>query len=86
MVITMVARLREDFTTTVFECQPAAVRTTITIPAGTLLTLVKNASGTEGDLYAVASVKLLVELTRNNHDPYHRYVYVPTEKVAVDQA
>ena len=55
--------------------------TPITLPAGTAVTLVKGASGTEGDLYAVESVKLLIELTGNTHDPKYRYAYVPTNAV-----
>lgn len=57
--------------------------TPITLPAGTTVTLVKEASGTEGDLYAVQSVKLLIELTGNAHDPKYRYAFVPTDAVDV---
>ena len=55
--------------------------TPITLPTGTAVTLVKGASGTEGDLYAVESVKLLIELTGNTHDPKYRYAFVPADAV-----
>lgn len=54
----------------------------VTLPAGTKVRLIKEASGTEGDLYAVESVKLLIELTGNAHDPHYRYAFVPTDAVA----
>jgi hypothetical protein len=38
--------------------------------------LVKGASGTKDDLYAVADAKLLVDLTGNSHDPKYRYAFV----------
>jgi|JI10StandDraft_1071094.scaffolds.fasta_scaffold199727_5 hypothetical protein len=53
----------------------------ITLPAGTSVKLVKGASGTQGDLYAVESVKLLIELTGNTHDPKYRYAFVPADAV-----
>lgn len=52
-----------------------------TVPAGTEVTLVRDASGTEGDLYAVASVALLMQLTGNTHDPTYRYAWVPNDAV-----
>lgn len=48
----------------------------VTLPAGTRVMLVKGASGTKGDLYAVADAKLLVDLTGNSHDPKYRYAFV----------
>lgn len=61
---------------------PAYGGTTFTIPNGTEVVLVPNASGTEGDLWAVRSQKLLVELTGGNtHDPKYRYCWVPTDAV-----
>jgi hypothetical protein len=57
---------------------------TITLPRGTRLSLIKNASGTEGDLWAVSSTRLLQELTGNMHDPVYRYCFVPQELVSTD--
>jgi len=54
---------------------------TVTVPKGTKVRLVKGASGTKGDLYAVDSVKLLIGLTGNAHDPHYRYAFVPTDAV-----
>ena len=57
--------------------------TPITLPAGTIVDLIKGASGTQGDLYAVRSIALLIELTGNTHDPKYRYAFVPTDAVDV---
>lgn len=54
----------------------------VTLPKGTRVRLIKGASGTEGDLYAVESTKLLMDLTGNTHDPNYRYAFVPTDAVA----
>ncbi len=53
----------------------------VVIPKGTKVRLIKSASGTEGDLYAVESISLLMELTGNTHDPKYRYAFVPTDAV-----
>jgi hypothetical protein len=50
--------------------------TPIVLPKGTRVGLVKGASGTEGDLFAVSSVALLQSLTGNKHDPVYRYLFV----------
>lgn len=47
-----------------------------TLPAGTDVHLIKGASGVRGDMYAVTSVKLLTQLTGNDHDPKYRYCFV----------
>lgn len=52
-----------------------------TLPKGTRVRLVKNASGTEGDLWAVESIALLIELTGNSHDPKYRFAFVPADSV-----
>ncbi|MDQ0475255.1 hypothetical protein [Labrys wisconsinensis] len=56
------------------------------LPKGTLVHLVKGASGigTEGDLWAVSNTKLLMDLTGNTHDPKYRYAFVPTDAVVAD--
>jgi hypothetical protein len=54
---------------------------TFTVPAGTACTLIKGASGTEGDLYAVTSVALLIRLSGNGFDPHYHYAFVPTDAV-----
>lgn len=54
----------------------------VTLPQGTKVRLIKGASGTRGDLYAVDSVKDLIALTGNAHDPRYRYAFVPTDAVA----
>ena len=54
----------------------------VTIPKGTRVHLVKGASGNRGDLWAVVSTKLLTELTKNAHDPIYRYAWVPSDAVA----
>lgn len=55
--------------------------TEVTLPEGTEVELIKGASGTEGDLYAVKSTQLLIDLTGNTHDPKYRYAFVPTDAV-----
>lgn len=56
-----------------------------TIPQGTVVTLIKGASGTEGDLWAVRDAKLIMDLTGNTHDPKYRYTWVPADAVeAID--
>ena len=55
---------------------------TFTLPNGTAVHKVKNASGTEGDLWAVTSTALLIDLTGNTHDPKYRYCFVPESEVA----
>ena len=55
---------------------------TTTIPEGTPVILVKGADGLMGDLWAVQSKKLLVELTGNTHDPKYRYAFVPSDAVS----
>lgn len=55
--------------------------TPVILPKGTLVRLIKNASGTEGDLWAVSSKKLLMALTGNTHDPKYRYCWVPADAV-----
>lgn len=69
-----------DWQTTVFADQAAALRATITIPAGTRLVLVDQP---QGAAYAVDDVPLLIRLTGNTHDPKYRYVFVPNSIVAV---
>lgn len=61
---------------------PSFSTCTFTVPNGTEVMLVPNASGTEGDLWAVRSTELLVKLTGgNHHDPKYRYCWVPTDAV-----
>lgn len=55
-----------------------------TLPKGTPVVLIKNASGTEGDLYAVRDAKTIMDLTGNTHDPKYRYVWVPADAVSDD--
>jgi hypothetical protein len=55
----------------------------IVLPAATPLILIKGASGTKGDLYAVRDVSLLIELTGNAHDPNYRYCFVDDEDVTI---
>lgn len=55
-----------------------------TIPKGTRVHLVKGADGMRGDLWAVSSVSLLVNLTGNNWDPHYRYAWVPADAVTQD--
>lgn len=57
---------------------------TITVPKGTRVRLIKNADGLRGDLFAIDDVRLLVGLTGNTHDPYYRYAVVEPEEVADD--
>jgi hypothetical protein len=61
-----------------------AWNTQIDLPAGTLVRLIKGADGILGDLYAVESQKLLIELTGNSHDPKYRYLFVPSDAVTQD--
>lgn len=56
----------------------------ITLPEGTHVKLIKGASGTEGDLWAVESFELLKELTGDEHYSDTRYCFVPTESVYLD--
>lgn len=53
----------------------------VVIPAGTTVHLIRNASGTEGDLWAVSDIKRLMTLTGNHHDPKYRYAFVPADAV-----
>jgi hypothetical protein len=53
----------------------------VTIPAGTRCELVRGASGTKGDLFAIADVAKLIELTGNAHDPHYRYAFVDNADV-----
>lgn len=57
--------------------------TDITLPKGTRVELIRGASGTEGDKWAVASIRLLMDLTGNTHDPKYRYAWVPADAVDV---
>ena len=54
----------------------------VIIPKGTRVRLVKDASGTKGDLWAVESVSFLIKLTGNSHDPKYRYAFVPDDAVS----
>lgn len=54
--------------------------TPITIPAGTAVKAVPSSGGRT--LFAVVSVKLLIDLTGNTHDPKYRYCFVPADAVA----
>lgn len=52
------------------------------LPAGTQVHLVEGASGTRGNLWAVSSEPLLIELSGGNtHDPKYRYAFVPEDAV-----
>lgn len=51
------------------------------LPKGTQVQLIKGASGTKGDLWAVQHEKLLMELTGNTHDPRYRWCFVPEDLV-----
>jgi hypothetical protein len=53
----------------------------VVIPKGTEVILVKGASGIEGDLWAIKSERLLMDLTGNTHDPKYRYVFVKREDI-----
>jgi len=55
--------------------------TPITLPAGTRVHLIKGASGTQGDLWAVSDIRQLMDLTGNRHDPKYRYAWVPADAV-----
>lgn len=57
---------------------------TVTIPKGTRVRLIKNADGVRGDLFAVDDVLLLMKLTGNKHDPKYRYAFIEPEEVADD--
>lgn len=52
-----------------------------TLPAGTMCHLVKGASGTEGDLFAVSQSKVIADLSGNPHDAKYRYCWVPADTV-----
>lgn len=52
-----------------------------TLPKGTVVVLIKNADGILGDLWAVRSPKVIMDLTGNTHDPKYRYTFVPAEDV-----
>lgn len=52
--------------------------TSITVPAGTRLSSIKNGLGTD---YAVDDAPLLARLTGNTHDPKYRYLFVPHDTV-----
>lgn len=54
----------------------------ITLPEGSRALLVKGLSGLNGDGFAVASIRQLVELTGNHHDPKYRYVDLPADAIA----
>jgi hypothetical protein len=54
---------------------------TFTVPAGSKVELIRNASGLEGDLWAVADTALIVRLSGNDHDPKYRHVFVPLDAV-----
>ena len=54
----------------------------ITLPQGTIIQPVhhKYHDGVR-TLYAVASIKQLIDLTHNSHDPHYRYCFIPGELV-----
>lgn len=54
----------------------------IILPEGTRVLQLKGASGTEGDLFAVADIAELIRLTGNSHDPKYRYAFVPSDAVS----
>lgn len=74
----MLGRLKEDHEMTLWGC-------TFVLPKGTQVQLIKGASGTQGDLWAVRHVKLLKELTGNHHDPVYRYCFVNSELVEAEE-
>lgn len=54
------------------------------LPKGSEVQLMEGVDGLLGNRWAVSSVKLLVALTGNAHDPHYRFVFVETGDV--DQA
>lgn len=66
--------LKQDHEMTRWDC-------TFVLPKGTQVELIRGASGTKGDLWAVRSTKLLMDLTGNTHDPKYRYCFVNEELV-----
>ena len=54
----------------------------VIIPKGTEVMLVQQADGIKGDLWAVRSEQLLMDLTGNTHDPKYRYAFVPDDYVS----
>lgn len=70
----MLGRLKQDHEMNLWDC-------TFVLPKGTQVQLIKGASGTQGDLWAVRDVKFLKELTKNQHDPTYRYCFVSEEIV-----
>lgn len=66
----MLGTLKQDHTLTLWDC-------TFTLPAGTQMQLIQGIGGG----WAVRSVKLLIDLTGNTHDPVYRYCFVPKELV-----
>jgi hypothetical protein len=56
----------------------------VTFDKGTHVQLIKGASGTQGDLWAIESADLVAELTGNAHDAEYRYCFVPVDSVDLD--
>lgn len=52
-----------------------------TLPAGTVVVLIKGADGIKGDLWAVRDAKVIIDLTGNTHDPIYRYTWVEAADV-----
>lgn len=73
-------RTNSDFQTSQFKGEPW------TLPAGSRVTLVKNASGIDGDLFAAADITQLKALTGNTHDPVYRYLFLPADLIEGDTA